>query len=192
MSSIISLKERQAEATRQLIVETSVELLESAGVGELTVRSVAKRAGMSERTIFRYFTTRDIFLDAVAKAALESFHRPPPPSTIKELLDFPARLYRCFEDRSPIVIAILHTDIYDRVRKWSTSDRWDATKRLIDEHAPHRTARERKAASTNVNYYLSASTWHYFRYNFKLSAKETVVCASSAARVIVEDICSDR
>ena len=49
MSSIISLKDRHTDATRELILATAIELLEKAGVTDLTVRSVAKAAGMSER-----------------------------------------------------------------------------------------------------------------------------------------------
>ena len=190
MSSIISLKDRQTESTRKLIVTTAIDLLQRSGVAELTVRAVATEAGMSERTVFRYFPTRDEFLDAVAIAAIQMIDPPDAPRTIEELLDLPKRLYRVFEARSDLVTALLHTEIYQRVRRGTTHDRWRSVAKLIDKEAPHRTKGERKIAAMNANYYLTASTWHYLRFNFELSLDEAILCAYKAVALTIEDISS--
>ena len=39
----------------------------STGLAEVTVRAVAKQAGMSERTVFRYFAAREEFLGAIVQ-----------------------------------------------------------------------------------------------------------------------------
>src|SRR5436190_15594962 len=105
MSSIISLNDRHTDATQKLILSTAIELLETSGVTDLTIRAVAKQAGMSERTIFRYFPSRDEFLDAVASEAVSIMQTPTPPASIKELLNYPEILYRSFEERSRLVVA---------------------------------------------------------------------------------------
>lgn len=188
MSSIISLNDRHTDATQKLILSTAVELLESSSVSDLTVRAVAKRAGMSERTVFRYFPTRDEFLDAVAATAVDGMRTPAPPTTVKELLNYPEPLYRSFEDRAPLVEAGLHTEIFKRVRAKAAGERWRAVRDIIDKYAPNRSKKDRKIAATNISYYLSASTWHYYRSHFELSPDESIACAKSAVRLIVEDI----
>lgn len=189
MSSTILLKDRQSDATRELILSTAVDLLEKSGVTELTVRAVARAAGMSERTIFRYYATRDEFLDAVAATTARRMSVPMPPASIEELLDFPALLYHSFEDSSGLVAAVLHTDIYPRVRKTSGEARWQVVEKLIDACARGKSKKQRKIAATNINYFLSATTWHYYRTNFGLKPEDTVACAKTAIKLIIDDIC---
>lgn len=188
MSSIISLKDRHTDATQKLILSTAIELLERGSVTDVTVRAVAKQAGMSERTVFRYFATRDEFLDAVAAEATARMSTPPPPASVDELREFPAPLYKAFEANRQLVEGALHTDIFRRVRATAAIGRWEAVAKLIDAHAPGRSAKERKLASTNVNYFLSASTWHYYRANFELSQGDAVAAARLAIRVTLDDL----
>lgn len=188
MSSIISLNDRHTDATQKLILSTAVELLERSGVTDLTVRAVAKEAGMSERTVFRYFATRDQFLDAVAAEAASQIHTPAPPQTLKELLNFADPLYRSFEERSTLVEASLHTEIFKRVRVKAAGERWQAVRDIIDKNAPKSSKKDRKVAATNISYYLSASTWHYYRSNFELSLEESIACAKSAVRLMLNEV----
>lgn len=188
MSSIISLKERHSAATRELILNTAIGLLKDSGVSDLTVRAVAATAGMSERTVFRYFANRDEFLDAVAQRVIEEMDTPAPPASIDELLSLPDRLYRSFEKNRELVTAVLHTDIFNRVRAGVARGRWTTVRDLIDTYAPTRSEEQRRRASTNINYYLSATTWNYYRHSFELSARETIACAESAIRLMLEDL----
>jgi AcrR family transcriptional regulator len=188
MSSVISLNTRHTDATQNLILSTAIDLLKKSGVTDLTVRSVAKEAGMSERTIFRYFATREEFLDAVAGAAAATMRTPEPPETIDQLVSYVPRLYRSFEAHAELVKAALHTEIFKRVQSAVARDRWQAVEGLIDRFAAHRSKKERKIAATNINYYLSASTWHYLRSNFGLSLHDAIACAEAAVRLILEDI----
>ncbi len=188
MSSIISLKDRHTDATRELILSTAIDLLERGSVTDLTIRAVAKEAGMSERTVFRYFATRDDFLDAAAAEAARRMKTPPPPSTIAELREFPVILYKAFEERSDLVRGALHTEIFNRVRSTAATGRWKAVSDLIDEYAPHRSKKERKLATTNINYFLSASTWHYYRFNFELTPADTIACARTAIELTIENL----
>src|SRR5581483_2371934 len=56
-----------ADQTERLILDGAVQLLEQASVSALTVREVARTAGLSERTVFRYFATREELVEAVAR-----------------------------------------------------------------------------------------------------------------------------
>ena len=188
MSSIISLNDRHTDATQKLILSTAIELLETSGVTDLTVRAVAKQAGMSERTVFRYFATRDEFLDAVASEAVSRMQTSAPPKTVKELLNFPAPLYRSYEERATLIEASLHTEIFKRIRAEATRKRWQTVRAIVDKHGAGKSKKERKIAATNISYYLSASTWHYYRSNFELSLDDSIACAKAAVRMIIDSI----
>lgn len=186
----IALTERHADTTHRLILSCALELLEAGGVAELTVRAVAKRAGMSERTIFRYFATRDEFLDAIAKAAGDAIGPPPPPGSLAELPAYVETLYGRFEDCAPLVRSALHTEIYERMRESAAARRWRAVEALLLKEHGGATAGDLVSAKANLQYYLSATTWHYFRYYLGLSFADTVIAAARAVRLVVADLAS--
>ena len=188
MSSTPTLTERHTDATQRLILSSALDLLERASVPELTVRAVAKQAGMSERTVFRYYASRDAFLDAVAAEVVSHIATPPAPVRIGELPGYVRPLYTRFEEKSALVQSALHTELLRRVRESVALGRWRAVCALIDAYAPHRTAQDRTIAAANIRYYLSATTWHYYRFQFALPLDEAIVCAETAVRLALEEI----
>lgn len=177
---VATLSDRRNDLTRQVIIDAALDALEHASVGELTVRAVAKHANISERTVFRYFPSRDEFLDAVADAVRTEMALPEPPRTLKELRVAPRELYRAFENKQSLVRAALHSELFHRMRETGAKTRWVAIGAAIDEAAPERERSERKIAAANIRYFLAASTWHYYRFYFGFSLKETIACAETA------------
>lgn len=169
-----TLAERRHELTRTLILDAALALLQS---GELTMRAVAKQVGMAERSVFRYFATRDELLDAVAEEMRRRIAPPAPPKTIEELASFPRVLYAAFEAHEGLVVAGLRSDISDRMREGAARTRWSAVRRLLDDHARRSTPEARRLHGANVCHWLGASTWHYYRASLRLTPEETVACA---------------
>ncbi|HEY6820818.1 MAG TPA: helix-turn-helix domain-containing protein [Burkholderiales bacterium] len=183
MSTPLStLADRRNDLTRTLILEAALATLERSSVGELTVRTVARHANISERTVFRYFATRDEFLDAIAEAVRARVDLPPPPETLEDLLAAPRALYTRFDAVRSLTVAALHSDLFPRMRETQAKARWMAVRKLIDEAAPERGERERRIAAANIRYYLAASTWHYYRFYFNFSLEDTIACAEAAIR----------
>lgn len=177
---VAKLSDRRNELTRQVILDAALDTLEHATVGELTVRAVAKHANISERTVFRYFASREDFLDAVADAVRDAMALPEPPRTVQELRAAPRRLYRAFENKQALVRAALHSELFHRMREKQAKTRWLAIRSVLDEAAPKSSDPERRIAAANIRYFLAASTWHYYRFYFGFSLKDTVACAEAA------------
>ena len=59
------LRAEQAEQTRDRIVQAAVDLLAEGDAGDLSMPDVAERAGVSVRTVYRSFATKDELLDGV-------------------------------------------------------------------------------------------------------------------------------
>jgi AcrR family transcriptional regulator len=61
----------QREATRQAIIDATVECLVNDGYAALTTRRVAERAGVAQSTVMHHFETREaLLIEAVTQAAL--------------------------------------------------------------------------------------------------------------------------
>lgn len=160
--------------------ELDLTLLKQAPVHELTVRAIAARADISERTIFRYFATREALSNAIASEVSRHMALPPDPSTMAELLNYPDTLYRRFEATAALTKAALHTKLFSRMRNVQAQRRWESVRKVIYAHAPQRSESDRKRAAANIRYFLSATTWHYYRVYFGFGLNETIECARTA------------
>lgn len=56
------------------LIETTIQLIEEMGVEKVTVREVAKRAGVSPGAPFRHFKSKSALLTAVAEQAVERLY----------------------------------------------------------------------------------------------------------------------
>lgn len=180
----ITLTEQQTDLTQRLILDAALQTLQDGG---LTVRAVARKAGISERTVFRYFATRDELLDAVA-AEISGQAQAPHPRTLDELLAMPRALYTSLEARRELIKASLHTDISERILQTHAKQRWIAVRKIVDAHAPRAAEERRKIAAANIRYFLSATTWHYYRFVFRFTLEETIECAETAMRQALEGL----
>lgn len=66
----VELADRRAEVTRDAIRRAVVDLLETEHPAAISVAAVATRAGVSARTIYRYFPNKQAMLDDVAAIQL--------------------------------------------------------------------------------------------------------------------------
>ena len=185
-SMSITLTEQQTDLTQRLILDAALQTLQDASA-DLTMRAVAKKAGISERTIFRYFATRDDFLDAVAAEISSQMHVPHPRS-IEELLAMPRTLFSSLEARRDLIRASLRTDVSERIMQTQGRQRWTAIRKIVDAHAPRAPEAQRKIAATNIRYLMSAATWNYYRFVFRFSLEETIECAETAMRQALDGL----
>ena len=67
-----SLRAEQAELTRKRILDAAVEELSIGGMVSFSTAGVAKRAGISERTIYRHYPDRESLLAGLETARLNT------------------------------------------------------------------------------------------------------------------------
>ena len=58
-SASVSLRERRRLATEIEVGEAALDLFESRGIAATTIADIARAAGISERTFFRYFASKE-------------------------------------------------------------------------------------------------------------------------------------
>lgn len=71
-----TLRERQAEHVRQSLLDAAISVLESKAVDELSMADVAASAGVSLRTLYRYFPDRPSLLNAAGEHLYSSLGVP--------------------------------------------------------------------------------------------------------------------
>src|SRR5690349_2249898 len=58
---------------RASVLRAAAEVLEKKGIGGLSLRGVARRAGVSHNAPYRHFASRGVLLEAVAARGFEQF-----------------------------------------------------------------------------------------------------------------------
>ena len=106
-----SLRSEQAEQTRERIVRAAVDLLSGADAGDLSMNEVAGRAGVSVRTVYRNFATREALLDGVVGWIGDQLSRRvgPPPSTSSEYVEATPRVIAALFEIEPLYRALFAT-----------------------------------------------------------------------------------
>lgn len=175
-----TLTELQTDATQQLILEAALAVLER--TGEITARAAAAEAGISERTVFRYFPSRTEFLSAAAAALGRTLRTPAPPASLADLDALPRALFTALDEHRELVRSAWHSELRQHVIGTDAKERWQAIRKLLDAAAPRAPERQRKLAAATLRYQLSATTWHYFRFVFGFTLPETIEAAEMVVR----------
>lgn len=132
-----TLRDRQAEATRQAIVDAFLELAHQANSVSISMPAVARRAGVSVRTLYRYFATKDELQTAVAFRSAERAQATMTDPTLDRstVARYMACLWASFADDIPAVVAELATPVGRQLRTARLADSRVTTARLAPEMA---------------------------------------------------------
>src|SRR3954452_2665514 len=122
----ISLREQHAEATRARILEAVADLLEEGAAAELTVPAVAEASGISLRTIYRYYPTRERLLEAAGRWIGDELLQHPYPRDLDEVADLYQAGCRDFDERPGLVRAMAFSQLGQRARGYRRRERLQA------------------------------------------------------------------
>ena len=182
---------RHTEATRKAIVEAAAELFVDRRREGFSVQDVADRAGLTHRTVYRYFPTRQELIAAAAQYLAPGFAEDSfgDVSTVEEWIDgVEAHLARAeanFEIVRSVLVAVLASEdlvpseggIHDRdVHRWEVFRR--QFPRLSDDDA-------RRTFAT-LRHLTSSTTYVLYRMRFAMSPAEATDAIRSGASQIVE------
>jgi|GEM_PF-818949 len=121
-----SLRQKQAAATRELILQALAEQLAVGGLPEFSIAEAAQRAGVATRTIYRYFPNREALLDAVGAWVDQQLGDLPYPTTPMEVATLAEQAFPRFEQEAVLIQALLASELGKHVRSRLRSKRRQA------------------------------------------------------------------
>jgi AcrR family transcriptional regulator len=181
-----SLRAQQAELTRELILRALVERLEQDELAEITVPDIAAAAGVSLRTVYRYFPTREQLLEAGADWIGEILGRPAP-RTVDELLEV-AETTRHFKDHPRLFRALGATEAGREFRSVRRARWTEAIATVVREVTDNLPEDEQRRAAAVIGYINSLRGWLALHEEFGLESDETGIALEWAVRTLVDDL----
>jgi len=183
-----SLRRRQAELTRELITRTVAELLEEGAPSELAVPEVARRSGVSLRTVYRYFPTRDELLAATGAWIADQYLEPHLPDRLAEIPEHYARNAARFDEHEALFRAVALTAAGHSVRSERRGQRLEKLREALREVTDGLPEAEARRAFAVFAYLNNTLAWVTMRDEAGLDGKEVGAAAVWAMNVLIEDL----
>lgn len=188
MSSAVSLREQHAAVTRERVLAAVAELLEEGGPEELTMPSVAAASGVSLRTIYRYYPTREELLEAAGRWIGDELLRHPYPASLAEVADLFEVGCPDFDEHPGLVRAMAHSQLGRQVRGYRRRERLEAIAHALRtelEGLPEEELRRAEAVLAYLHNMLAYTTLHE---EAGLAGEEIGKAIGWAIRTLVADL----
>jgi len=182
---------RHTDATRGAILDAAVDLFIERQSDGFSVQEVADRAGLTHRTVYRYFPSRQELLGATAERLAPAVvdQRFAEVSTVEEWIDAAGAHFAHTEANFELVrrvVAALFTSedlrLFGQDLRERDSHRWQVFRRQF----PHLPEGDARRTFATLRHLMSSTSYLLYRLRFGLSPAEATEAIQSAASQIVE------
>jgi len=182
------LRDRQAEQTRELILQALTEQLADAGLKDFSIPRLALRAGVSVRTVYRYFPTKDALLEEFAYWLDLQIGSAEPPATIEELVTLSESAFPAFDEMEPLIRAQWLTPHGRASREVGRKRRLANWRKVLSDVADNLPADEQRRGLGIVLFLLSSRSWQALKDEFDMDGRESGKAVSWALRTLIADL----
>jgi AcrR family transcriptional regulator len=184
----VTLREQHANATRVRILSAVADLLEADAAEDLTVPRVAAASGVSLRTIYRYYATREELLEAAGRWIGDELFRHPYPRNLDET----AELFRVgcadFDERPGLVRVLAFSQLGREARGHRREERLSAIRRALREEFGDLPEQELRRAEAVLAYLHNMLAYTTMREENALSGEEIGETVAWAIRTLIADL----
>lgn len=164
------------------------DLLERGEVDELTVPAVAEASGVSLRTIYRYYPTREELLEAAGRWIGEELLGHPYPRDLDEIADLFETGVHDFDQHPGLVRALAFSRLGQQVRGYRRRERLKAIGRILREELPNLSEQELRRAEAILAYLHNMLAYTTLREEGGLSGEEVAEASGWAIRTLIADL----
>ncbi len=185
-----SLREQHHGLTRQLILRSVAEQLGKEDLSDITVPAVAQAAGISVRTIYRHFPTREDLIAAAAEWIFGGlfFSEPGIPEKVDELAAHTAANLKSFDKYPNLGRALALTRAGNAVRSVRRQHRLEGLQRALKEVMGNLSAAEQRRAEAVFGYLSNVLAWVTMRDENAFSGEEIGKAIGWAMEVLIDDL----
>ena len=185
-------KQKQRVRTRNAILDALADVITEAGGLEFSIQQVADRAGVTHRTVYNHFPTREALRDGLAERVEELLgatgRRRPDAGTpsLESLAPMVAESYALFESCAPAVRSSVILTLASRGPTQLAKRRTDAFRKIVRQGLRANAPVPADEATAAVRMFLSTIGWHVLTEHLGLSPTKAAATAEWAIRVLLD------
>lgn len=127
----VSLRQQQRAVTRERILHALAELLETEHPLEVSMAAVAERAGVSEPTLYRHFSTKRKLFAALGSDLFRRVTAGIAPTNLDELVEIMPTLFRRFAEMESTARWMLAAPEGEAVPRPSPAERFEMLREAV-------------------------------------------------------------
>lgn len=178
------LRDQYKAMTRERILDAALELM-AQGSGALTIAAVAQQAGITDRTVYRHFATREALLEAVWPRMQARVNSRGFPKTAHDLIQTPRHLFPQFDEHQNLVLASVYSEGGREVRLRSNGARQAASLACVENALPGLTGAAKRRRAAIVQLINSAYAWAVMKDFWDFDGIEAGDAASEAIAILL-------
>jgi len=185
------IRAEAAERTRERILQAVMDHLADDG-GPITLRAIARRAGVSTPTVIRNFADRDRLIEAFWEWVQPRLGLPARPPPVHEALEHPARQIALFEAHHGFFRSLIVTRQGRAMRKMRFAQRTEVVQRSVEPalRALSPEARRRVIALLKL-FIVPLPLWLEMRDMFGLPPEDIARALTWVGRLILDELARD-
>lgn len=184
----LSLRDEQARVTRERILEAVGTLLERQPDVAFSFDDLSSEAGVSRRTIFRYFKDKNELLDAFLSRTNELFGMPVWPGCEADLVTLPPDLFEALERNSGTVHALNLSVAGREVRLRNNQARQDAFRASLKDVGKGLDPKHKAYLEAVVHLLFTTSAWQVMKDHWNLQGREAGEASAWAIGILLDAV----
>ena len=182
------LRAYQKEQTREMILAAVGTILSAGNTDAVTFAEVARVAGITMRTIFRHFPTREELLSAFWKWQLEQTGGQTilEPTSIESLLEKIKEFFASLDSEENLIRAVISSPEGRDIRKEANRIRLEKMLEFVKKIVPELSKRDRHNMASGIISVSSVLSWLFMRDNCGYDGKRAGEAAAFTVQLIIE------
>lgn len=181
----MSLRDEQAKVTRERILEAVGTIFERQPDAAFSFDDLAKEAGVSRRTIFRYFKDKDALLDAFLSRSNERLGVQVWPDCEADLVALPPDLFEALERNSGTTHAMNVSVAGREVRLRDNKARQAAFRKSLKNVSKGLSRQEKAYLEAVVHLLFTTSAWQVMKDHWKLEGRDAGKASAWAIDILL-------
>ena len=175
-------------STRERILAALADEVTAGNLSDFSVQGVADRCGVSHRTVYRYFPTRESLLEGLVEQMSAAMEAAGGPARVEQADELPEAInanFALFTAHADLAEAAVRFSVGTATENRDRRTRTDAITAAVEALGP--TGDDARLVSAVLRHLGSSRTWLLLR-ELGLDADDTAAAAAWAARILLTAI----
>lgn len=183
----------RAERSRERIMTALADVVAERGVSGFSVQEVADRAGVSHRTVYRHYDSREGLLDAYARWLDERLVESGGITGVEDAESLPggsATTFRLFDRLGALVEALVVVSLGTRSPVSRRDERTEEFRRALDRSGllAHLSDADAELVTALIRTIASSNAWFLFRHEHGIDGQRAGRAVAWALRTLIEEL----
>ncbi len=187
-----SFRRKQADRTRDLITKALIEEVRDNGFRGFSLPQLSKRAGISPRTIWRYFPNRDTLAKALSESVMDKYGDVSPLAKPGDFAKLAEDQFPKFDKDATIHLAMLQWREDFGIGLQERERREKIFLNGLQRTDPYLTSGEQDELKAIIFYLCNRLAWKVLREEFALSGATSGKLVAWAIRTLLKEVSNNR